>query len=169
YYVRNEVYRFFSPLCRKTTFVEDPDMTKEEKSEFLERFKSYEGAGAVLLGAVSGSYGEGIDLPGNLLNCVIIVGLPLLQPTLETKKLIEYYDNKFSKGWDYGYVGPAFSKCIQSAGRCIRSEQDRGVIVFLDERYGWANYIKHFPADWNLKVTMLYMDRIREFYEISAH
>ncbi|MBI4738789.1 ATP-dependent DNA helicase [Candidatus Woesearchaeota archaeon] len=168
YYVRNEVNRFFSPLCRKTTFVEDPDMTKEEKSEFLERFKSYERVGAVLLGVVSGSYGEGIDLPGNLLNCVVIVGLPLLQPTLDTKKLIEYYDQKFSKGWEYGYVGPAFSKCIQSAGRCIRSEYDRGVIIFLDERYTWNNYIKYFPADWNLKVTLLYLDRIREFYELSA-
>lgn len=168
YYVRNEVYRFFSPLCRKTTFVEDPEMTKEEKGQFLDRFKSYEAIGAVLLGVMSGSYGEGIDLPGNLLNSVIVVGLPLLQPTIETKKLIEYYDQKFGMGWEYGYVGPAFARCIQSAGRCIRSESDRGVIVFLDERYLWENYRKYFPADWDLKVTLMYLDRIREFFNLGS-
>jgi DNA excision repair protein ERCC-2 len=167
YYVRNEVYRFFSPRSKKTAFVEDQDMTKEEKSEFLERFKKYEKSGAVLLGAIGGSYGEGIDLPGNLLNCVVIVGLPLLQPNLETKKLIDYYEEKFGKGWDYGYVGPAFSKCIQSAGRCIRSETDRGVIIFLDERYTWNQYFKHFPLDWDIKITKLYSPRISEFFSKS--
>jgi DNA excision repair protein ERCC-2 len=165
YFLRDQVYRFFSPLSKKTTFVEESDMSKEEKAEFLEKFKQYKDSGAVLLGVVSGSYGEGIDLPGDLLKCVVVVGLPLQQPTLETKELIKYYDSKFGKGWDYGYVGPAFSKTLQSAGRCIRSESDRGVVVFLDERYTWPNYFKHFPIDWNIKVTKLYCDRIKEFFQ----
>jgi DNA excision repair protein ERCC-2 len=164
YFVRDQVYRFFNTLSRKTAFLEDSEMSKEEKGEFLERFKKYKDSGAVLLGVMSGSYGEGIDLPGNILKCVIVVGLPLQQPTLETNALIKYYDTKFGKGWDYGYVGPAFSKCLQSAGRCIRSEKDRGVLVFLDERYTWQNYFKHFPADWDIKTTKLYLDRIKEFF-----
>ena len=164
YYLRNEVYKTFVDLSTKTAFLEDKDMIKEEKSEFLEKFKSYNKIGAVLLGAVSGSFGEGIDLPGDLLKCVIVVGLPLQQPTLETKKLIDYYDLKFGKGWDYGYVAPALTKCLQSAGRCIRSETDRGIIIFLDERYVWNNYFKHFPADWDIKITKDYGTAITKFY-----
>ena len=164
YYLRNEVYKTFVDLSTKTAFLEDKDMAKEEKTEFLERFKKYKEIGAVLLGAVSGSYGEGIDLPGDLLKCVIVVGLPLQQPNLETKKLIEYYDSKFGKGWDYGYVAPAFTKCLQSAGRCIRSETDRGLIVFLEERYTWGNYFKHFPSDWDIKTTKNYKMLIDQFF-----
>jgi DNA excision repair protein ERCC-2 len=159
-----QVYQSFTDLSRKTTFMEESEMNKEEKSEFLERFKKYKDSGAVLLGVVSGSFGEGIDLPGKLLNCVVVVGLPLQQPTLETKKLIEYYDMKFAKGWEYGYVGPAFSKCLQSAGRCIRSETDRGVIVFLDERYAWQNYYRHFPADLGIEITKEHLEKIKEFF-----
>jgi DNA excision repair protein ERCC-2 len=164
YFLRDQVYGFFSTLSKKTAFLEQAEMNKEEKSEFLDRFKAYKESGAVLLGVVSGSYGEGIDLPGDLLKCVVVVGLPLKQPTLETKELIEYYDDKFSKGWDYGYVGPAFSKCLQSAGRCIRSSADRGVIVFLDERYVWQNYFKHFPLDMEIKATKEYKGLIEDFF-----
>jgi DNA excision repair protein ERCC-2 len=165
YFLRDNVYEFFLPLSKKTAFMEHSEMSKEEKADFLERFKQFKNSGAVLLGVVSGSYGEGVDLPGDLLKCVVVVGLPLKQPSIETKELIKYYDTKFGKGWDYGYVGPAFSKCLQSAGRCIRSEEDRGIIVFLDERYTWQNYFKHFPLDWNIKVTKLYNERIKEFFQ----
>jgi len=164
YYIRDQVYAYYSEISSKTSFLEDTDMNKEEKGEFLEKFKTYKNSGAVLLAVVSGSFGEGIDLPGDLLKCVVVVGLPLQQPTLETKKLISYYDEKFGKGWDYGYVSPAFSKCMQSAGRCIRSETDRGLIVFLDERYAWQNYKLHFPADWDLKVSLDYKRMISGFF-----
>ncbi|MBT7367720.1 ATP-dependent DNA helicase [Candidatus Woesearchaeota archaeon] len=164
YFLRDQVYKTFMQVSKKTAFMEQPNMTKEEKGDFLERFKSYKNSGAVLLGVMSGSYSEGIDLPGDLLKCVVVVGLPLGQPDIETKKLIDYYDVKFGKGWDYGYVAPAFSNCLQSAGRCIRSETDRGLVVFLDERYTWSTYKKHFPRDWNIKVAMDYPAIIDEFF-----
>ncbi|MBW2965014.1 ATP-dependent DNA helicase [Candidatus Woesearchaeota archaeon] len=165
YWIRDQVYAFFSDLSKKTAFLEDSEMGKEERTEFLDRFKSYKDSGAVLIGVMTGSFGEGVDLPGDLLKCVVVVGLPLQQPTLETKKLIEYYDDRFSKGWDYGYVGPAFTKCLQSAGRCIRSETDRGVIVFLEERYVWQNYFKHFPRDMEIEVSKEYREKIKEFFK----
>ncbi len=164
YYVRDCVNRYFSPLCKKTTFTEAPSMSKTEKQEMLDNFKSYKDAGAVLLGIASANFAEGIDLPGDLLKAVIVVGLPLQKPDLETKELIKYYDEKFGRGWDYGYLFPAMNKCFQSAGRCIRSETDRGVIVFLDERFVWQNYKRCFPQDWNIIVTKLYQDRIKEFF-----
>jgi DNA excision repair protein ERCC-2 len=162
--LRDDVYRHMRD-CEKTVFVERPGLTKKEKEELLENFKSYKNSGAVLIGVISGSFGEGIDLPGDYLKGVVVVGLPLQKPDLETKAMIDYYEKKFGKGWDYGYLFPAFNKTLQSAGRCIRSETDRGVIVFLDERYEWPTYKRCFPRTWNLKVTMLYEGMIKGFFE----
>ena len=96
---------------------------------------------------MGGSFSEGVDLPGDLLNGVIAVGVPLGKPDLQTKEMIGYFDKKFSRGWEYGYLYPAMSKCFQSAGRCIRSEKDKGVVIFLDERFAWQNYFCCFPKE----------------------
>jgi DNA excision repair protein ERCC-2 len=165
YYIRNEVYNYLMTTTKKTVLLEVPNLTKQEKNELLEKFKSYSGTGSALLAVSSGSFGEGIDLPGDLLKCVIVVGLPLSRPDLETKELMRYYDEKFKRGWDYGYIFPAFNKCIQTAGRCIRSESDRGTIIFLDERFTWGNYYKCFPRDWNVEISQDYIARIEKFFE----
>jgi DNA excision repair protein ERCC-2 len=165
YFVRDAVCKSFVPKCNKTTFTESSNLTKDEKSELLDKFKSYSKVGSVLLAVCSGSFGEGIDLPGDFLKCVIVVGLPLSKPDLETNALINYYDRKFRKGWDYGYLFPGINKTLQSAGRCIRTETDKGVIVFVDERYTLPNYYRCFPKDWDIKITKLYVDRINEFFK----
>src|SRR3989339_42098 len=162
YYLMDEISKSFSLLTKKTVFTERPEMSKQDKQEFLDNFVKYKDTGAVLLAVISGRFSEGIDLP-NVLKMVIIVGLPLQKPDLETKALIDYFDKKFSKGWDYGYLFPAFTKAIQAAGRCIRSEKDKGIIVFLDERYSWSNYMRCFPNNWPLKVSLLYKEMIRKF------
>lgn len=161
---RDDVYKFMKD-CEKTVFIEKQGMTKQEKEEMLENYKGYKNTGATLLGVISGSFGEGIDLPGDFLKGVIVVGLPLQRPDLETKALIDYYDAKFKKGWDYGYVYPAFNKTLQSAGRCIRSETDRGVILFIDERYEWPRYKECFPPTWEMKTTLLFESMIKEFFK----
>lgn len=165
YSIRDMVFKYFNETSKKTSLLEAPEMSKKDKIEMLERFKSYSGSGAVLLGASSGNFSEGVDLMGDLLKCVVIVGLPLQQPDLETQEAIKYYDSKFGKGWDYGYIFPAFNKVLQGAGRCIRSETDRGVIVFLDERYASPNYIRCFPEDMELKIKPDYLGEIRSFFE----
>jgi DNA excision repair protein ERCC-2 len=163
YAVLDYVQRHFEPLCKKTIFREDPSMTKEERAEFLERFKAYAASGAVLLGVASGSFGEGIDLPG-ILKAVLVVGIPLDRPNLETKQLINYYDRLCGKGWEYGYTLPALMRTMQNAGRCIRSETDRGVLVFMDERYIWPSYKKCFPSDWEIKVAAKPLPLIQKFF-----
>ena len=163
YYLRNQVCNYFSEICTKTILLEQSEQSKEEKAQLLEKFAGYKTSGAVLLGVAAGSFGEGIDLPG-VIKCVIVVGLPLDKPNLETKSLIEYYDVKFGKGWDYGYTLPALTKTLQNAGRCIRSEKDKGVLVFLDERYAWPRYKKCFPKDWSLKTTMNFVEEIKVFF-----
>ena len=165
YYVLQEVAKHVQTKTEKTVFTEQREMTSQDKQEFLDNFRRYKDSGAVLLGVITGNFGEGIDLPGDELKGVIIVGLPLQRPDLETKALIDYYDEKFRKGWDYGYVFPAFNKTMQSAGRCIRSEKDRGVIIFLDERYAWPRYKRCFPADWNVKISLQYEKLIENFFK----
>ncbi|MBL7100956.1 MAG: ATP-dependent DNA helicase [Nanoarchaeota archaeon] len=165
YYVRDMVAEYFQGMCEKTIFVEHSKLSKEERDEMLEKYKSYKDHGAVLLGCSAGSFGEGIDLQGDYLKSVVVVGLPLGKPDLETKELIGYYDVRFGKGWDYGYVFPAMIRTIQNAGRCIRSEEDKGVIVFLDERYVWQNYSKCFPKDWQIKTTRMPIGLIEDFFK----
>jgi len=164
YILRDSIYRHFNHKCKKTIFLEKPNLTKQEKKEILTKFGEYKKTGAVLLGVATGSFGEGIDLPGDLLKAVIVVGLPLEKPNLEIKELIHYYDQKFSKGWDYGYIFPAITRTLQNAGRCIRSETDKGLIVFLDERYAWPNYLRCFPSDYGIKITKNYEQEVKGFF-----
>lgn len=164
-YVIKEAVDTYLTKVEKTVFHERQEMSKQEKDEMINTFRSYKNSGAALLAVVSGSYGEGIDLPGDELKTVIVVGLPLTKPDLETEALIKYYDEKFKRGWDYGYLFPAFNKIIQNAGRCIRSATDRGVIVFLDERFTWPRYYRCFPESWKIKVSVdRYGEKIRKFF-----
>jgi DNA excision repair protein ERCC-2 len=163
YFLMDRVNRYFSEISEKRIIREIPGLTKEGKHDLLEEFKSQSKEGAVLLGVASGSFGEGIDLPGDLLKCVIVVGIPLQKPDLETNELINYYDNKFGHGWEYAYLFPAILTSLQNAGRCIRSETDKGVIVFLDQRYSWPRYKNCFSKDHDVKITSGYITEIKDF------
>ncbi len=165
YQLRDAILPYFSKLCEKTTFLEQPSSTKQEREELIEKFKTYKDRGACLLGVSNASFGEGIDLPGDYLKGVIIVGLPLAKPDLETQELIRYYDYRFGKGWDYGYTFPALTRTLQNAGRCIRSATDRGVIIFLDDRYNMPQYRKFFPKEWNIQTLQDPIKAVKEFFE----
>ena len=78
---------------------------------------------------------------------------------------MKYYDQKFSRGWDYGYIYPAMSKCLQSAGRCIRSETDKGAVIFLDERFAWKSYYDCFPRE-GLIVSKDYEKLLTQFFAL---
>ncbi len=137
----------------KHIIIEKSEMAKSEKDRVKEDMKKHAKSGAVLFGVFGGSFNEGIDLPGDLLNGVIIVGLPLERPDLSVEALIDYYEKRFGRGRDYGYNFPAMTKVMQAAGRCIRTENDRGVIVFADSRFLWKNYRDIFPESWKFVIT----------------
>jgi DNA excision repair protein ERCC-2 len=165
YFIRDQVYKNLSGLVTKKCFVEKPKLSKEEKADMLSEFSACKDKGAILLAVASGSFSEGVDMPGDLLKCVIVVGLPFVQPDLEAQELIRYYDAKYNKGWDYGYTLPAFNKVLQSAGRCIRSETDKGVVVFLDERFLWPRYRQLFPQDMDIAISKNPIEEISDFYK----
>jgi len=148
------IFKNINKNINKNILMEKRDMKKEERNKLYNSLINYsQGKGSVLLGVQAGSMSEGVDYPRNVLSGVVIVGLPLGIPDLETQSLIEYYDFKFNRGRDYGYIYPAMIKALQSAGRGIRSETDRGVIIFMDERFKWKNYAKYFPKDFEPVVT----------------
>ncbi len=147
----------------KKVFVEKSKMSKKEKSEIHERFLKQKGN--VLLGVQTGSFAEGVDYPGKALSIVIIVGLNLEKPTLEVQALIDFYNDEFGKGWEYAYINPAVLRALQTAGRCIRSEHDKGVCIFMDKRFLWANYRKLFAKDMEIVVTKEPEKYIKAFFE----
>ncbi|OYT55188.1 MAG: hypothetical protein B6U72_00105 [Candidatus Altiarchaeales archaeon ex4484_2] len=149
----------------KRVLVERRGMNKEERMELHNQLVNLMGrGGGLLMGVQAGSFSEGVDYANNLLDAVVIVGLPLETPNLEVKSLIAYYDVRFDRGWDYGYIYPAMNRVLQAAGRCIRTEKDKGVIVFMDERFRWRNYSKCFPQDLDLIVSEMPERYISKFF-----
>jgi len=165
YAFMHQIKELLEPKTDRKIFVEDRAMDKEGKQEMLNDFaERKDEKDAVLFGVAAGSFGEGVDYPGEIMKAVFVVGLPLQRPDLETKELIDYYDTLFGKGWDYGYSYPAMNRAIQAAGRCIRSKTDRGVVVYMDERYDWSNYRKVLPPGKRLKSTRAPWKEIEEFF-----
>ncbi|MBI4140047.1 ATP-dependent DNA helicase [Candidatus Woesearchaeota archaeon] len=160
YYLMDSI-RTFLNTDEKKNFVEQKGLTPEERSNILKEFR--EQKRGILFGVSNGSFGEGIDLPG-VLDSVIIVGLPLEKPDLRTQEMINYYDRKYAKGWQYGYTLPALTRIFQNAGRCIRSEKDRGTLIFLDERFTQRQYFDAFPEDWKINITQNPEKILEEFF-----
>ena len=126
---------------------QNSDMTEREREEFLEEFQSREGTlvGFCVLGGI---FSEGVDLAGESLIGAIIVGTGLPQIGSEREILKEYYDRKKQSGFDYAYRYPGMNKVLQAAGRVIRTKEDRGVILLLDDRFLGRDYGEIFPREW---------------------
>ena len=123
-------------------------MNEREKEEFLEEFSASEGT---LVGfcVMGGIFSEGIDLMGEKLIGAIIIGTGLPQIGTEREILRQYYDKKGVNGFDYAYRYPGMNKVLQSAGRVIRTQEDTGIILLLDERFTGKDYRNLFPAEWS--------------------
>jgi DNA excision repair protein ERCC-2 len=135
----------------KDLLVEERGMGKRDREALTDRLEDLRsGRGGVLMGVQGGSLSEGVDYIGNLLSAVVVVGLPLAPPSKEVDALVTYFDGKFGKGRgeEYGYINPAMNRVVQAAGRLIRTEKDRGVVVLMDERFLHRRYLGTFPPDW---------------------
>ena len=132
----------------KTLFYENARMSASKNAIILRSFKKFakSKSGAVLLGVCGGRNSEGEDFPGDLMNAVIIVGVPYQSITKRLNARIEYYNKIFkNQGWLLAYLYPAMQRANQAAGRPIRREGDKGVIIFLDFRF--KNQLK-WMSDW---------------------
>ncbi len=125
-------------------------MTELEKNAYLAAFDSaYDGllVGFAVLG---GHFGEGIDLTGEKLSGVVIVGVGIPKISPERQILSNYYSEKFGDGFAFAYRFPGWEKVLQAVGRVIRTEQDTGFALLIDERLDNPEYLSLFPDNWKI-------------------
>ena len=122
---------------KRCLYVEEQSMSQSDLMDLVTSFKSCgleNGSGAALFSVMGGRISEGMDFPAEQLEIAVIVGIPYPKPTARQRGPQKYYDFKFGKGWEYTVNAPAARKLLQSIGRLIRDENDRGVAVILDKR-----------------------------------
>lgn len=124
-------------------------MTELEREEFLEEFTEETEETLVGFCVMGGIFSEGIDLIGNRLIGAAVVGTGLPQVNCEREILKGYYDEKGEQGFDYAYRYPGMNKVLQAAGRVIRTKEDTGAILLMDERFLNRDYRNLFPREWN--------------------
>ncbi len=130
------------------TVVQKRGMSPNEREHFLNTFRE-DGKLRVGFCVLGGSFSEGIDLPGNRLIGTVIVGTGLPAISNERNILRDYYETTRERGFDYAYTYPGMNRVLQAAGRVIRTETDRGVIVLIDDRWGSERQKILFPEHWS--------------------
>lgn len=123
-------------------------MDEEQREEFLEEFEQEREKSLVAFCVMGGIFSEGIDLTEDKLIGAVIAGTGLPQVCTEREILKQYFNAADMDGFDYAYLYPGMNKVLQSAGRVIRTESDRGVILLLDDRFREMRYREVFPREW---------------------
>lgn len=130
------------------TILQQSGMKEEEREEFLLNFEENHAQAFVAFCVMGGIFGEGIDLKKDRLIGVIVVGTGLPQISNEREILRQYYDKNQGEGFDYAFRYPGMNKVLQAAGRVIRTNEDRGIILLLDERFLQSEYRNLYPREW---------------------
>ena len=151
YKMMTEVRQYFEEMKTADTEIAEQSMhmTEAQREEFLEQFQEREQGSLVGFCVMGGIFSEGIDLKKNRLIGAIIAGPGLPQICNEREILKQYYDRRNMDGFDHAYRYPGMNKVMQSAGRVIRTEEDQGIILLLDERFGQMQYRNNFPREWS--------------------
>ena len=172
-------YRYMEEVCQRFC-TENPsirvirqmgEMTEAERAEFLQHFSSDNVAALVGFAVLGGVFGEGIDLTGERLVGAIIVGVGLPKICLEREIVRQWFDKENRQGFEYAYVYPGMNKVLQAAGRVIRTEQDRGLVLLIDARFSQQRYRRLFPPEWQGAATTKSFtsiaDKAKRFWSLS--
>jgi DNA excision repair protein ERCC-2 len=148
--------------------VQSPGSTDDTQHEVL-GLLSGEGAHLVLA-VLGGIFAEGVDYPGEMLSEVIVVSPGLPQFNIERQLLKEYFEVTYGHGFSYAFLVPGMTRVVQAAGRLIRSETDRGVIVLIGKRFQDGRHARYLPHAWvdGDPTTLLHEDpefSIRRFFD----
>ena len=128
--------------------VQTAEMSEQEKEVFLAAFAEEPVVTTIGLAVMGGIFSEGIDLAADRLIGAAIVGPGLPMVTKERELIRRYYEERNGQGFDYAYLYLGMNKVLQAGGRVIRTAEDRGVILLLDDRFLWQDYRKLFPQEW---------------------
>lgn len=163
--------RFRAKFPEVLTETQTSGMSETAREEFLNRFQSGAERTFIAFAVLGGVFGEGIDLVGERLIGVAVVGVGLPQLCLERDLIREYWQAREKSGFDFSYTFPGMNRVLQAAGRVIRSERDRGVVLLLDERFAHHPYPMMFPPWWVpewVKTSEGLADVAREFWAKSG-
>lgn len=145
--------------------VQKPGMDEGEKALFLESFQPSTGSTIIGAAVLGGLFSEGIDLVGRRLDGAIIVGVGLPPVGLENELIEEHFDRTTGDGFAFAYRYPGMNKVVQAAGRVIRSENDEGIIVLIDDRYLHSRYRELLPKSWSAPVVVRSTGALEAFAE----
>ena len=163
-------YGALYPEDEETAFaVQSPQMTEDERRAFLERFEQISDEKSLLgFCVLGGIFSEGIDLRQDRLIGALVVGTGFPQVCAEREILKRYFDEKGENGFDYAYRFPGMNKVLQAAGRVIRTADDVGVVVLMDERFMTGPYRRLFPVEWSgskLTDSLEIGDKVSRFWD----
>lgn len=143
------VYDGFTELSPDTrTLLQGHIMREDERESFLNSFQADAEEPLIGFAVMGGIFSEGIDLKGDRLSSVVVVGVGLPQLSFENDIIKDYFDRNEKNGYDYAYVYPGMNKVLQAGGRLIRSEQDQGTLVLVDDRFQNRQYQALLPEEW---------------------
>ncbi len=128
--------------------LQTPSMSESDRDEFLDRYRHTSPISLVGFAVMGGIFGEGIDLVGERLSGAVVVGVGLPGISLEKELIKDYFSRIFNAGFEYAYQYPGINRVFQAAGRVIRTEKDRGVVLLIDQRYATHRYRSLFPVEW---------------------
>jgi len=123
-------------------------MDEGARKAFLERFVP--GGAGVGFAVLGGSFGEGIDLRGDRLVGAFVATLGLPQVNARNEQLKACLEGLFGAGYEYAYLYPGIQKVVQAAGRVIRTQEDRGIVVLIDDRFARPAVRELLPAWWRI-------------------
>jgi len=128
--------------------IQTPGMSESERHDFLNRYRQTSSNSLVGFAVMGGVFGEGIDLVGDRLSGAVVVGVGLPGISLEKELIKDYFTHSHNAGFEYAYQYPGITRVLQAAGRVIRTENDRGVVLLIDQRYATHRYRSLFPYEW---------------------
>jgi DNA excision repair protein ERCC-2 len=149
-------------LPEEQLLIQAPGMKEVDRDAFLAHFSDGNTATLIGFAVMGGIFGEGIDLAGERLIGAVIIGVGLPQLCLERDLIRDYFDRQNRRGFEYAYQYPGLNRAMQAAGRVIRSEQDQGVIVLIDDRFTQPRYTSLFPQAWRHFRVVQNVAQIRE-------
>lgn len=132
-----------------TLLVQESRMTEAEREEFLAEFEAEREDSLAAFCVMGGLFSEGIDLREERLIGVIVVGTGLPMVCTEQTVLKDYFDESEQAGFAFAYQYPGMNKVLQAAGRVIRTAEDQGMILLLDDRFWQPDYRSLFPREWD--------------------
>ncbi|HAQ41917.1 MAG TPA: ATP-dependent helicase [Clostridiales bacterium] len=164
YSFMEKTYEVYEQLYDTSNIIfQKQGIDEEEQKIITDKFKTE--TGVVLFTVVGGIFSEGIDLPLEKLIGAVIIGTGIPQISFERNIIRNFFDDKFNSGYDFAYKYPGFNKILQSAGRVIRTESDRGVVLLIDSRLCQMTYLRLFPDHWKHCIKIKSAEEIRN--EIS--